>query len=492
MDVTQVEIAMITRRILVRFNNDGMACFDRIMPHILSLCLRSYQTPAEFTGLLGDLLWYAKYAIKTVNGVSKETYSHSTESSVFGSGQGSTVSATGWGKLVSIALDLHDKQRFGSQYRDPEGVFTTIVGMLGFVDDNNISNTGKKHESIKDVIKRTQHDAQLWNNILKATGGTFNLLKCFFQVITTTFSRGGAPVIAAHDESWYIDIVDKTDNSTQRVEAISAYTLYKSLGTIQGICQKQDDQFEVQLAKATRLSRALACSNVSEKCAFIHWNTCFIASVVFPLCNKINCTDQIEKKQRSLKVQLPLPPTVKETTEILKVAQKQVRKLWKDFQSKQTTVIEDQEEVYIASRPNMCPLRAARIFKNFKDSSGIYSELPTKRHKGGGLNTIEVPLPLEGETLKYHTITDPPLIEQEILRRNKRHFRQAENTPLAGKDVSDKIGFGTTTQTANEILEKTASLDEITDDPTSKRLLKEFKTSKPELEIEVTKEKIMD
>ena len=77
---------------------------------------------------------------------------------------------------------------------------------------------------------------------------------------------------------------------------------------------------------------------------------------------------------------------------------------------KRTTVIEDQEEAYIASQPNMCLLRAARIFKNSKDSSGIYSELPTKRHKGGGLNTIKVPLPLEGETLNYQTITDPPLI----------------------------------------------------------------------------------
>ena len=64
--------------------------------------------PPEFTGLLGDLLQYAKYAIKTANGVSGDTYSHSKDSPVFGSGQGSTVSTTGWGKLVSIALDMHD------------------------------------------------------------------------------------------------------------------------------------------------------------------------------------------------------------------------------------------------------------------------------------------------------------------------------------------------------------------------------------------------
>ena len=52
------------------------------------------------------------------------------------------------------------------------------------------------------------------------------------------------------------------------------------------------------------------------------------------LRNKIKCTNQIEKKQQSLKVKQPLPPTVKETTELLKVAQKQVQKMWKDYQSK--------------------------------------------------------------------------------------------------------------------------------------------------------------
>ena len=40
--VPQLEIAMITQRILLRFNNDDTACFNQIMPHILCLCLPSY------------------------------------------------------------------------------------------------------------------------------------------------------------------------------------------------------------------------------------------------------------------------------------------------------------------------------------------------------------------------------------------------------------------------------------------------------------------
>ena len=105
-----------------------------------------------------------------------------------------------------------------------------------------------------------------------------------------------------------------------------------------------------------------------------------------------------------------------------------------------------QEEAYIAGHLNRCPVRAARIFKDFKDSSDIYSELPTKQYTDDGLSTIKVPLPMEGEILQYQTLTDTPLIKKEILQRNICHFRQAENTPLEEKDVIDKIGFGATTK----------------------------------------------
>ena len=144
------------------------------------------------------------------------------------------------------------------------------------------------------MIKRAHHNAQEWNDILKATGGTLNLLKFFFQITSITFSQSGAPIIAAHDESWYIDIKDKTDKTTERVKAISAYTQYKTLGTIQGIYKKQDDRFKVQLTKSTRLTCALVCNHVSVN-ALLFVGTQYLCPVLLSHLESIisqtfNCT----------------------------------------------------------------------------------------------------------------------------------------------------------------------------------------------------------
>ena len=95
-----------------------------------------------------------------------------------------------------MTLDLYDKHQFGSHYKNLQDKFETIIGMLSYINDNNISNNGAPHESIVEVIRKIQPDAQLWNNIFKSTGGTLNLLKCFFQAINYYFAQKGPPVVA--------------------------------------------------------------------------------------------------------------------------------------------------------------------------------------------------------------------------------------------------------------------------------------------------------
>jgi hypothetical protein len=75
--------------------------------------------PKKLTTILGELLRVARYAIKTGIGISKETYHHTDKSPAFRSGQGSAASAQGWGKIVSVLFDIHDKYGHGCKYEDP-------------------------------------------------------------------------------------------------------------------------------------------------------------------------------------------------------------------------------------------------------------------------------------------------------------------------------------------------------------------------------------
>ena len=103
--------------------------------------------------------------------------------------------------------------------------------MLGSVDDNNITNNGDEWETVQDIMKRTQHDAQLWNDLLRATGGALNLDKCFAQVLAFQFGLNGAPVIAPADPSLTITIQDRQYNKEVIIRPISPYKTYWFLGT---------------------------------------------------------------------------------------------------------------------------------------------------------------------------------------------------------------------------------------------------------------------
>ena len=111
-------------------------------------------------------------------GVSKTGYKHTLDSFVGGTGQGSIASMYVWGMLASKLFDLHDEHNFGSKYKSiAKSMHEIIIGMLGFVDDNNISNNGEKYKTLRDILQRTQNDAQLWNDILRSSGGALELTK---------------------------------------------------------------------------------------------------------------------------------------------------------------------------------------------------------------------------------------------------------------------------------------------------------------------------
>jgi hypothetical protein len=125
---------------------------------------------------------------------------------------------------------------------------------------------------------------------------------------------------------------------------------------------------------------------------------------------------------------------------------------------------EEQESAFVAMNLEMDAKRAAQIFKRARDTKQMMSELPSKMNCPGGISSILVPLPKEGIELEYLPITDGATIERLVLKRNIRHFRQAETTPLATPTVIATIGWGADTDRADALLEGTTDPSDITDD----------------------------
>ena len=166
-DLTQIELAMVTRCLIIRCNNDLTQCFGCILCHLAQINNQAYELPLNMATILGKYLEEVIHYIKTGIGLSKQHYSHSTVSGVFGTGQGSVQSMYAWGMIVSRLIDFHNKLSHGAKYTDPTGKLKSIIiGMLSFVYDYNQSITGEKHEEISDLLQQAQQDMQLWNDLV--------------------------------------------------------------------------------------------------------------------------------------------------------------------------------------------------------------------------------------------------------------------------------------------------------------------------------------
>lgn len=219
-------------------------------------------------------------------GVSKTGYKHTEDSFVGGTGQGSVGSVASmyaWGMLASRLIQLHDKHNFRAKYKSVgKSMHDIIIGMLGFVDDNNISNNGEKYKTLRDILNDTQNDAQLWNDILRSSGGELELTKCFMQVIYWNFSSTGTPYAGPPNDDLHIEIINRTTNKKVKINSISAHATYNSLGTVQGIAPHQREQYRQLNRKSTAHTRALINSQVTPSQAMLHHRLCFITSISYP------------------------------------------------------------------------------------------------------------------------------------------------------------------------------------------------------------------
>ena len=290
-EVLQLEYSWATRYPHIKFSNDATSCYDRIIPSVSNVLARSYGLHRNVSSIHGDMLQHACYRIKTKLGVSKQYYSHCQDFPIYGTGQGSTSSPNVWAINASTYFNVYDKHCFGATYTNPSLTKTLNLGMTGFVDDNNSQVTGLpetmshplvKGDSEQKLIERCSHDAQLWNDILWASGGALEVPKCHYVYLKFQFQSTGKPFLTPGQHGPPVQVIDQ-EGMCMKIKQLSCDEPYKILGTQQAAVLFQAKQFQVLSKKAMKLNKALSCSSVSRTGAYVFYSSVFLTSVGYPL-----------------------------------------------------------------------------------------------------------------------------------------------------------------------------------------------------------------
>jgi hypothetical protein len=281
------DISYMSRSSLFNFDNDTTSCYDRIILALASLVNRKYGQSRQVVTVHAKTLEEARYKLRMALRLSDTEYSHCIQFPLYGTGQGSGNSSCIWLFISSTLFDIHDEQAHGAQFMSPDGHESIRIMLVGFVDGTTGSCNDFRPQTqlpIDELAQKMEHDAQIWQDLLHASGGALELTKSSFQTLHFTFLPNSQPqaVIDATDHA--IQLRDSMTGRLIPITALPADKAHKTLGHYKAPAdQKQKRQLAEILTKAKRNSVLIGTSPISQDGATLAYFSIFLSAVKYPL-----------------------------------------------------------------------------------------------------------------------------------------------------------------------------------------------------------------
>jgi hypothetical protein len=301
MEEMMTEISRLTRKSLVKFDNDATSCYDRILPSLASIVSQKYGMHKNVTLVMAQTLQEAKYRLKTDLGISEEFYQHCDLFPIYGTGQGSANSPAIWCFISNTLFDCFDAKAHGAIFESPDKSISVRLFMVGFVDDTTCQVNDFLDDTqppICHTLKKMEHDAQWWNDLLWAASGDLELPKCTYHVLYYMFTPSGSPILAPNNSSAMIQIRKGDRTGTQSVKQLSPFSAHKTLGHYKEPSGNQTAQQTALRKKCEDYCELLRCGPLNHTEAWTFYFAVLMPSLGFPLPNCFFTESQLDKTQR--------------------------------------------------------------------------------------------------------------------------------------------------------------------------------------------------
>ena len=298
------EIAAFTRTDLVTFDNDAKSCYDRIvMAYALACCIH-LGLPEMTAVAFGKFLDEARYHVKTVLGVSTDSYSHGDDDKdLHGPGQGSQPGPCLWAIECSQIMAALTKHFTGVDLCTPDRELQIAQALQGFVDD--VANASSKFQEtlhhfteftyteeqsqqfLHLLVQEATEMAQWWETLLWHSGGQLEFRKCFLYILHWTFDPSGIPLPATVDQlkamGISVSLTNSDDNTTTEFRHMDCSVATRTLGCM--VAPNGSSKLEVShlAKKGHRLGVALAVNKISRKASRTFYRSIFLPSMTYSL-----------------------------------------------------------------------------------------------------------------------------------------------------------------------------------------------------------------
>lgn len=175
-------------------SNDLKSCYDRIAHAVASLCLQGQGvSKSEVVCMLGTIA-DMEHHIKTAYGISDKTFKSDIWAvPLQGVYQGNGAGPIIWAVVSTPLLSTLREAGYGTFFKcSLDGEAIRLVG-YAYVDDTDLVETAKNNnDTAQDILARMQKCVDLWEGMIKATGGALVIEKSCWWLIDFEWQEDGS------------------------------------------------------------------------------------------------------------------------------------------------------------------------------------------------------------------------------------------------------------------------------------------------------------
>ena len=255
----------------ITFNLDATSCYDCILALLSTLACHSVGLEINVCQMHTETLTHAEFCLKTSIGISDGLYQHTETTPIHGTGQGSGNSPQIWCFISNALFNAFASEAHGACFASFNGDIRQTIHMIGFVDDcsQQLNYFSANPQPDPDtLITQMKTEAQLWRDLLYASGGDLKLPKCFFQLIQSDFKPNGIPFLCNRIFAPPVTVQNQT--MTVLITQKNNYTSNQTLDCYVNPGNKMHTQAAILLKKSNDLASLLQ-SNILT-CYEVHIN----------------------------------------------------------------------------------------------------------------------------------------------------------------------------------------------------------------------------